>query len=49
MPYWNHGRRLEPVVPGMQTVLLPGVGHAPHHAATARVAAAIRGFAAALD
>ncbi len=47
VPYWNHGRRLEPVVPGFRRCLLDGIGHAPHHAATAEVAAAIRRFALA--
>ncbi|WP_421718286.1 alpha/beta fold hydrolase [Algiphilus sp.] len=45
VPFWNHGERLLPVVPQAQTVMLEGVGHAPHHAAPEAVAEAIDRFA----
>ncbi len=37
VPYWNHGRRLLPVVPQAKALLLPNTGHAPHHAHAERV------------
>jgi len=46
VPFWNHGERLLPVVPQAETVMLDGVGHAPHHAVPEKVAEAIRRFAA---
>lgn len=49
VPYWNHGRRLEPVVRSLQVKLLPGVGHAPHHAAPGAVVSALRDFMAELE
>lgn len=45
VPFWNHGRRLLPVVPRAQPVLIPGAGHALHHTHTDAVAVAIRRFA----
>lgn len=46
VPFWNHGERLLPVVPHTQTVMLDGIGHAPHHAVPEKVADAIQTFAA---
>lgn len=48
VPYWNHGQRLEPVITSLQVAMLPGVGHAPHHAAPDAVIQALRGFLAEL-
>lgn len=31
VPYWNHGKRVLPVVRGSRAVLLAQAGHAPHH------------------
>lgn len=42
VPWWNHGRRVLPVVPQAEVLLIPGGGHAPQHAHTMAVAAAIR-------
>lgn len=48
VPYWNHGRRLEPVIRSLRVELLPGVGHAPHHAVPDAVVSAVREFMADL-
>lgn len=48
VPYWNHGQRLEPVIGSLQVAMLPGVGHAPHHAAPDAVIQSLRGFLAEL-
>lgn len=45
VPFWNHGRRLLPVIPQAQVLLLPRTGHAPHHTRTAQVSDAIHRFA----
>ncbi len=45
VPFWNHGRRLLPVIPQAQVLLLPNTGHAPHHTRTALVSDAIHRFA----
>lgn len=37
VPFWNHGRRVVPVIKQAKVVLLPHTGHAPHHTQTARV------------
>ncbi|MES3041211.1 MAG: alpha/beta hydrolase [Pseudomonadota bacterium] len=44
VPFWNHGRRLLPVMPQAQVLLLPKTGHAPHHTKTAEVSDAIERF-----
>lgn len=44
VPFWNHGRRLLPVMPQAQVLLLANTGHAPHHTKTAEVTAAIAAF-----
>ena len=48
VPYWNHGRRVLPVIKQAQVVLLPHTGHAPHHTQTTRVVKEINDFAASL-
>ncbi len=48
VPYWNHGRRLLPVIKQAKAVLLAHTGHAPHHTQTARVVKEINAFAAGL-
>ena len=48
VPYWNHGRRVLPVIKQAKVVLLPHTGHAPHHTQTARVVKEINDFAAGL-
>lgn len=45
VPFWNHGRRLMPLLPQAQLVLLDETGHAPHHTRTAEVVSAIEQFA----
>jgi pimeloyl-ACP methyl ester carboxylesterase len=32
VPFWNHGRRLLPVIDHAEVVMIPDAGHAPHHA-----------------
>ena len=44
VPFWNHGRRLIPVIEQLQVALLPGVGHVPHHSNTEEVSGLITGF-----
>lgn len=44
VPWWNHGRRLLPVIPQARAVLLPDGGHAPHHSHPKAVVEALRGF-----
>lgn len=44
VPFWNHGRRLLPVIPQAQVLLLAKTGHAPHHTKTAEVSEAILAF-----
>lgn len=44
VPFWNHGRRVLPVVPQTQLVLIPGAGHALHHTHTEQVVIAINQF-----
>jgi len=46
VPFWNHGRRLEPVVPRLRVALLEGHGHALHHVDAPRVGELVRGFVA---
>lgn len=46
VPFWNHGRRVMPVVPQAQPVLIPRAGHAPHHTHTREVVEALERFAA---
>lgn len=48
VPFWNHGQRLLPLLPQAEVELLPGVGHAPHHAEPQRVADRISAFLDAL-
>ncbi len=42
VPFWNHGRRLLPVIEHAEVVLIPNAGHAPHHAHPKVVVDAIR-------
>jgi pimeloyl-ACP methyl ester carboxylesterase len=49
VPFWNHGRRLVPVIKQAEVVLLPDTGHAPHHTQTAKVCAAIEQFYAEIS
>lgn len=42
VPFWNHGRRVLPVVKHAEVVMIPGAGHAPHHAHPDAVTRAIR-------
>lgn len=44
VPWWNHGRRLLPVIPQAQVTLLPEVGHAPHHSHPQAVVSALQAF-----
>lgn len=44
VPWWNHGRRLLPVIPHAEVALLPDVGHAPHHSHPQAVAEALYRF-----
>lgn len=44
VPFWNHGRRVLPVVPQAKAVLLPDAGHALHHTHTREVTASIEQF-----
>ncbi|HSW12473.1 MAG TPA: alpha/beta hydrolase [Solimonas sp.] len=44
VPYWNHGRRLRPVIPQAQAVLIPDGGHALQHSHPREVVQAIEGF-----
>lgn len=46
VPFWNHGRRVLPVVPQAQVVLIPGAGHALHHSHPQDVLDAIEKFSA---
>jgi pimeloyl-ACP methyl ester carboxylesterase len=44
VPFWNHGRRVLPVVPQARLVLIHEAGHALHHTHTQEVARAIDQF-----
>lgn len=44
VPFWNHGRRVLPVVPQAQAVLLPQAGHGLHHTHMREVLTAIALF-----
>lgn len=44
VPFWNHGRRVLPVMPQAQAVILPGTGHALHHTHSREVLSAISTF-----
>lgn len=44
VPFWNHGRRVLPVVHQAQLVLIPGAGHGLHHTHTQQVVGAIDKF-----
>jgi pimeloyl-ACP methyl ester carboxylesterase len=44
VPFWNHGRRLLPVVPDVTAVKLPDTGHAPHHSNPGAVIGALSDF-----
>lgn len=48
VPYWNHGRRVLPVIKQAKVGLLAHTGHAPHHTQTARVVKEINDFATGL-
>ncbi|MGB0956272.1 MAG: alpha/beta fold hydrolase [Panacagrimonas sp.] len=45
VPFWNHGRRVLPVVPQAQVVRIAGAGHAPHHTHSDQVVSALSRFA----
>jgi pimeloyl-ACP methyl ester carboxylesterase len=44
----HHAMALAAVVPGAKLIVLPGIGHMPHHAAADRVIAAVEELAASL-
>ena len=44
VPFWNHGRRLLPVIPQAQLRLIEGAGHAPHHSHPELLLAALEQF-----
>ncbi len=44
VPFWNHGRRLQPVVEHFEATLLADIGHAPHHVVPKRVASLVSAF-----
>lgn len=44
VPFWNHGRRVLPVVHQAQLVLIAGAGHGLHHTHGAEVTKAIEAF-----
>lgn len=44
VPFWNHGRRVVPVIKQTKVALLPHTGHAPHHTQTARVVQEVSAF-----
>jgi len=44
VPFWNHGRRLLPVIPQAQVALIPGAGHAPQHSHPQAVVDAMQAF-----
>lgn len=44
VPFWNHAGRLRHLLPQLELLRLPGVGHAPHHSEPEAVAEAIAGF-----
>lgn len=44
VPFWNHGRRVLPVVPQAQLTLIPGAGHGLNHTHTQQVVTAINAF-----
>lgn len=44
VPFWNHGRRVLPVVPQARLVLIDDAGHALHHTHTQEVVRAIDQF-----
>lgn len=44
VPFWNHGRRLLPVIPQAQAVLIPNGGHAPQHSHPREVVEALEQF-----
>lgn len=46
VPFWNHGGRLYHLLRDFEVQHLPGVGHAPHHAAPEAVVAALARFCA---
>lgn len=49
VPWWNHGRRLLPVIPQARALLLPDAGHAPHHSHPQAVVEALRRFYAGAE
>lgn len=44
VPWWNHGKRLTHVLDNIETIVMPGVGHAPHHTAPEAVSQHIVDF-----
>lgn len=48
VPAWNHHDRLLDQIPHIQTLMLEGAGHAPHHTQPQRIANAINEFVMSL-
>lgn len=44
VPFWNHGRRVPPVVPQADVILLPRAGHGLHHTHADEVLAGMEAF-----
>lgn len=49
VPAWNHHDQLVEQIPHMQSLVIAGAGHAPHHTQTQVVADAILSFTQSLD
>lgn len=49
VPFWNHGRRVLPVIPQARAVLIPNAGHAPQHSHPREVVEALENFMSTLE
>lgn len=49
VPFWNHGRRVLPVIPQAKAVLIPNAGHAPQHSHPREVVEALENFMSTLE
>jgi len=49
VPFWNHGRRVLPVIPQAKAVLIPDAGHAPQHTHPREVVQALENFMSTLE
>ena len=49
VPFWNHGRRVLPVIPQARAVLIPNAGHAPQHSHPREVVDAMENFLSTLE